>query len=130
VCEQGERTAVVSGKLRHSADSIPDCPAVGDWVMIQDAETDGNAVIHHILTRSSVFVRQSAGTGKEVQVIAANIDTVFICMSLNADFNLRRLERYLTVAWDSKARPVIKNFSVTLKKMTLSNSMCEIVVLV
>ncbi|GHU55777.1 hypothetical protein FACS1894132_12350 [Clostridia bacterium] len=75
--------------------------------MLEDTVTDGNAVIHHVLARSSVFVRQAAGTAGDVQVVAANIDIVFLCMSLNADFNLRRLERYLTVTWDSRAKPFI-----------------------
>jgi ribosome biogenesis GTPase len=107
VCEQGERIAVISGKLRHSSDLGADFPAVGDWVMLGNADIDGNAVIHHILRRKSVFTRQAAGTGNDVQIVAANIDIVFICMSLNADFNLRRLERYLSAAWDSRATPVI-----------------------
>jgi ribosome biogenesis GTPase len=72
----------------------------------QDAGA-GNAVIQHVLRRKSVFARQAAGTSNDEQVVAANIDTVFICMSLNADFNLRRLERYLTIAWSSMAAPVI-----------------------
>ncbi|MDR1961872.1 MAG: ribosome small subunit-dependent GTPase A [Gracilibacteraceae bacterium] len=107
VREDGYAKAVVSGKLRYSSGSALDFPAVGDWVMLEDDGTDGNAVIHHVLTRSSVFVRQAAGTAGDAQVVAANIDVVFICMSLNADFNLRRLERYLTVAWDSRAKPAI-----------------------
>ncbi|HPT69637.1 MAG TPA: ribosome small subunit-dependent GTPase A, partial [Syntrophomonas sp.] len=100
--------AEISGKLRYSSDLLSDYPAVGDFVMI-DRETDqnGNAIIHNILRRKSVFVRRAAGTSHEVQVVAANIDTVFICMSLNNDFNLRRLERYLSIAWDSGAMPVI-----------------------
>lgn len=68
---------------------------------------EGNAVIHHVLARKSAFLRKVAGTAKDAQVVAANIDTVFICMSLNNDFNLRRLERYLSIAWDSRATPVI-----------------------
>jgi ribosome biogenesis GTPase len=107
VSENGEHMAVVSGKLRHQSDNALDYPAVGDWVMLEDTGTDGNAVIHHVLTRSSVFVRQAAGTAGDAQVVAVNIDIVFLCMSLNADFNLRRLERYLTVAWDSRAKPFI-----------------------
>lgn len=67
----------------------------------------GNAVIHHILRRKSVLARQAAGAESTGQIIAANIDTIFICMSLNADFNIRRIERYLTIAWDSMATPVI-----------------------
>lgn len=61
----------------------------------------------HVLKRKSVFARKVAGEKEDLQVVAANIDTVFICMSLNNDFNLRRLERYLSIAWDSGALPVI-----------------------
>ena len=106
--EEGTLTASVSGKLAYSTGSQLDFPAVGDWVMIDRTnENNGNAVIHHVLKRKSVFTRLAAGTANEQQVVAANIDTVFICMSLNADFNTRRLERYLTIAWDSGATPVI-----------------------
>ncbi|HBQ26114.1 MAG TPA: ribosome small subunit-dependent GTPase A [Syntrophomonas sp.] len=106
--ENTEFIAEISGKLRYSSYELSDYPAVGDFVMI-DRENDlhGNAIIHDVLTRKSVFVRRTAGTSHDVQVVAANIDTVFICMSLNNDFNLRRLERYLSIAWDSGAIPVI-----------------------
>lgn len=108
VCENGEILAVVSGKLAHEANDGAAFPAVGDWVMIDRTEdSSGNAVIHHVLRRKSVFTRKAAGTSHERQVVAANIDLVFICMALNADFNLRRLERYLSIAWDSMATPVI-----------------------
>jgi ribosome biogenesis GTPase len=108
ITEHGELSAVVSGKLAYHADGKASFPAVGDWVMIDRMEdSSGNAVIHHILSRKSRFTRKAAGTAFEEQIVAANIDTVFICMSLNADFNLRRLERYLTIAWDSMATPVI-----------------------
>ncbi|MDR1128574.1 MAG: ribosome small subunit-dependent GTPase A [Treponema sp.] len=108
VCEAGNLHANVSGKLLHGADGGLDFPAVGDFVMIDRMDSDsGNAVIHHILRRTSIFTRKAAGTAIGVQVIAANIDMVFLCMALNADFNLRRLERYLTVAWDSRALPII-----------------------
>ncbi|MDR1131293.1 MAG: ribosome small subunit-dependent GTPase, partial [Oscillospiraceae bacterium] len=104
VSEKSEMFGAVSGRLQHGADGGIDFPAVGDWVMIdrQDADS-GNAVIHCVLSRKSAFVRKSAGTANEQQVIAANIDTLFLCMSLNADFNMRRMERYLTIAWDSRA---------------------------
>jgi ribosome biogenesis GTPase len=83
-------------------------PAVGDWVMVDRTDNSGGeAVIHHILDRKSAFTRKAAGTANAIQVIAANIDTVFLCMALNADFNLRRMERYLTICWDSGAIPVI-----------------------
>lgn len=108
ICEHGELIAGISGKLAYHADDQMSFPAVGDWVMIDRTENNsGNAVIKNILERKSVFVRQTAGTSNEQQVVAANIDTIFICMSLNSDFNLRRLERYLAIAWDSMAVPVI-----------------------
>lgn len=106
--ENGELMAEVSGRLRFEAKALSDYPAVGDFVMLdRDNSTNGNAVIHNILTRKSVFARKSAGTSHDKQIVASNIDTVFICMSLNNDFNLRRLERYLSIAWDSGAVPVI-----------------------
>jgi ribosome biogenesis GTPase len=105
---KSELMAEVSGKLRYNAGVLSDYPAVGDFVMIDRADDQsGNAIIHQVLTRKSVFIRKAAGTGQDVQVVAANIDTIFICMSLNNDFNVRRLERYLAIAWDSGARPVI-----------------------
>ncbi|KJS18069.1 MAG: ribosome biogenesis GTPase RsgA [Peptococcaceae bacterium BRH_c4b] len=106
--EQGELQASVSGKLFYTADGTMDFPAVGDWVMVDRMDGNaGNAIIHHILRRKSVFTRKAAGTSNATQIVAANIDVVLICMSLNADFNLRRLERYLSIAWDSMATPVI-----------------------
>lgn len=108
VSEAGEIQATVSGKLAYQAASNADFPAVGDWVMIDRMDcSSGDAVICQILRRKSVFERKAAGTSNASQVVAANIDTVFICMSLNLDFNLRRLERYLSIAWDSMASPVI-----------------------
>ncbi|MDR1230585.1 MAG: ribosome small subunit-dependent GTPase A [Spirochaetaceae bacterium] len=109
VSERGELAGTVSGRLQYGAEGSVDFPAVGDWVMVDRADDRaGAAVIRNILSRKSLFVRKAAGTkASESQVIAANIDTVFICMSLNADFSLRRLERYLTIAWDSGATPVV-----------------------
>lgn len=107
VTAHGEQSAVVSGKFRYEAQAVSEYPAVGDFVMVDHADEDGNAVIQAILPRKSVFIRRASGTANREQVVAANIDTVFICMSLNNDFNLRRLERYLSVAWDSGASPVI-----------------------
>lgn len=107
VTAHGEQPAVVSGKFRYEAQTVSEYPAVGDFVMVEHAGEEGNAVIQAILPRKSVFTRRAAGTSNREQVVAANIDTVFICMSLNNDFNVRRLERYLSVAWDSGASPVI-----------------------
>jgi len=106
--DKTEVLSEISGKLRYSSDEMSDYPAIGDFVMIdREDKTQGNAIIHHILARKSVFVRRAAGTSHDVQIVAANIDTVFICMSLNNDFNLRRLERYLSITWDSGAIPVV-----------------------
>ena len=102
----GEQNALVSGKFQFDAQSPSDYPAVGDYVMASCADPD-TAIIHQLLPRRSLFVRKAAGTSKTEQVVAANIDTVFLCMSLNNDFNLRRLERYLAVAWESGAEPVV-----------------------
>lgn len=120
-CEEGELLAEVSGKLLYTAEGSLDFPAVGDWVMIdRQKQYGGNAVIRSILPRRSLFVRKAAGTAGGAQIIAANIDTIFICMALNADFNIRRLERYLAIAWESRARPV-----VVLTKADLCDSLPE-----
>lgn len=102
----GEFSAQVSGKFQHNARNVADFPAVGDWVMLT-ATTGQQAIIQQVLPRKSVLTRGAAGSEGAGQIIAANLDTVFICMSLNADFNIRRIERYLTIAWESGAMPVI-----------------------
>lgn len=107
ISEDGERIAEVSGKIRYEAKSSSDLPSVGDFVMTGGNRGGGRAIIHHILPRNSVFIRKVAGTALKEQVIAANIDTVFICMSLNNDFNPRRLERYLSLCWESGVSPVV-----------------------
>ena len=103
---EGERMAGVSGRLRHEALSPSDYPAVGDFVLA-DTQTGGDAVIRSVLPRRSSFVRRAAGDSHQEQVVAANVDTVFLCMSLNRDFSLRRLERDFAVAWESGASPVV-----------------------
>ena len=105
---ENEIAAEVSGRYRHEASSPADFPVVGDYVRLDRTDDrEGVAMILGIEPRSSAFIRKSAGTGNESQVVAANIDTVFLCMALNRDFNLRRLERYLAAAWDSGAQPVV-----------------------
>ncbi|MHC1685502.1 MAG: ribosome small subunit-dependent GTPase A [Clostridiaceae bacterium] len=108
ITENGEILAEVSGKLNYLSNLATDYPAVGDWVLV-DRSTDerGNAIIHRILSRKSCFERKVAGKRIEGQIVAANIDIVFICMSLNNDFNIRRLERYISVCWESNAIPVV-----------------------
>lgn len=101
------KTATVSGRYRYDVKTVSDYPAVGDYVIAEWQEDDSNAVITGLFPRKSCFIRKAAGTGKQEQVVAANIDTAFICMSLNNDFNIRRLERYLSVTYDSGAVPVV-----------------------
>ncbi|MCE5285815.1 MAG: ribosome small subunit-dependent GTPase A [Pelosinus sp.] len=121
VTESGEVTAEVSGKFRFAVKALSDYPAVGDFVMLdRNCDAGGNAIIHHVLTRKSAFIRKAAGTANNEQIVASNIDMVFICMSLNNDFNLRRIERYLGIAWDSGAIPVI-----VLTKADLCENLAE-----
>jgi ribosome biogenesis GTPase len=105
--EQGELLSDVSGKLRHEAESRASLPTVGDWVLLQPRPDEGKATIHAVLPRRSKFVRKVAGTRTEEQIVGANIDTIFLVTSLNHDFNLRRIERYLLVAGESGAQPVV-----------------------
>lgn len=108
VTPRGEVFAEISGRFRYEVARLADFPAVGDFVMLDRSEDEGgNAIIHQVLTRKSSFERKVAGTTQDTQVVAANIDTVFLCMALNQDYNLRRLERYLSIAWDSAALPVV-----------------------
>lgn len=107
VTDQEDYSARVSRKFRYGAERPSDYPAVGDFVLMQCVNENDIAVIQKVLPRKSQFMRKAAGTNSVEQIVATNIDTVFICMSLNNDFNVRRLERYLSVAWDSGAMPVI-----------------------
>ncbi|NBI28770.1 ribosome small subunit-dependent GTPase A [Chengkuizengella marina] len=105
--ENGELLGEVSGKFRFESASREDYPAVGDWVVLQQMEGENKAIIHAVLPRTSKFSRKVAGITTEEQIVAANVDTVFIVISLNDDFNMRRIERYLIMVWESGANPVI-----------------------
>ena len=107
--QYGELTAKISGKMRYQAGTGDQYPAVGDWVVIRPQVNEKEGVIHAILPRKSRFSRKVAGERTEEQVVAANVDTVFIVSGLDGgrNFNLRRIERYLTLAWNSGASPVI-----------------------
>ena len=107
VSSQGEKLGEISGRFHYDVQAKSEYPAVGDFVMVDWNTSGGNAVIRHVLPRKSCFIRKAAGEKNEEQVVAANIDTVFLCMSLNNDFNLRRLERYISIAWNSGAVPVV-----------------------
>jgi ribosome biogenesis GTPase / thiamine phosphate phosphatase len=98
--------AELSGKFRFEVTQRDALPAVGDWVLIAP-KTDNKAIIHHLLPRKSKFSRKIAGTTTEEQIIVANVDTVFLVNALNQDFNPSRIERYLVMAWESGANPVI-----------------------
>lgn len=106
VTEEGEAEAEVSGKFRHEARGPADFPAVGDWAALRTVKC-GRAVIEALLARRGAFTRKAAGEAVEAQVVAANVDTVFLVSGLDGDFNLRRIERYVTAAWSSGAAPVV-----------------------
>jgi ribosome biogenesis GTPase len=109
VVESGEVSTTIAGRLRHAAELDPGAlfPAVGDWVAIADSGA-GNGVVQAVLPRVSAIVRRGpVDRSQPSQVLAANVDVAFVVMSLNADFNLRRLERYVAVAWESGAVPVV-----------------------
>lgn len=102
IAEDGPCSAELTGRLRHQALDKLDLPAVGDWVVLQ---SEGR--IDAVLPRKSAFVRKAAGDRTEPQVIAANIDRVFIVTSANTEFNPRRIERYIAAIWESGASPVL-----------------------
>ncbi len=103
---KGDLEAEITGNLRFTAKSREDFPTVGDWVALTLYEP-GFALIHKIFPRFSIIKRQAAGQSGETQVIAANIDYAFLVQSADRDFNINRLERYLTLCNTSKVRPVI-----------------------
>ena len=105
--QEGDVLAELSGKLRHEAVNRSHLPAVGDWVVIRSRPEGGRVVIHALLPRRTSFARQTAGSRTEEQIVGANVDTVFLVTSLNQDFSLRRIERYLVIAWESGANPII-----------------------
>ncbi len=99
--------AELIGKLIFNASSPVDYPAVGDWVLANFYDENTFAIIHEILPRKSLLKRKTPGKKVDFQLIAANIDVAFIVQSLNENFNLRRLERYLVMVNDSKIRPIV-----------------------
>lgn len=131
--EQGDCSAEICGKLRHEATALKDYPSVGDWVLVKFVNNNTHSIIYHVLDRQSCFSRKAPisggrtvrmidnrkvilGGATEEQVVAANINTVFIVMACDDNFNLRRLERYLLLTHNSGAKPVI-----VLNKIDLCN---------
>jgi ribosome biogenesis GTPase / thiamine phosphate phosphatase len=104
--EKGEFEAEVTGNLRFSAKSREDFPAVGDWVALTIYDPDFS-VIHKILPRFSVISRQAVGQFGEIQIIAANVDYALLVQAADRDFNINRLERYLSICYTSKVSPII-----------------------
>ena len=98
--------AEITGKLMFSAESPLDFPTVGDWCFVQYFDQNSPAIIHEVLPRKSILKRKASGKRVEFQAIASNIDCALIVQSLNADFNLRRLERYLVMVREGKIEPV------------------------
>ena len=105
--EGGEFDAQLAGRLKHNAERRSELPAVGDWVAVRKRPDEQQGAIVAVLPRRSHFSRKSAGNVTAEQVVAANIDVVFNVMALDADFSLRRLERYLLMARESGAEPVV-----------------------
>lgn len=102
-----ERSAEITGKMMFEAVTRKDYPAVGDWVAVQMYDGESPCIIHRILPRTTTLSRKTSGKEMEEQIIAVNVDIVFIVQGLDNDFNLRRLERFLVVASQSGAAPVI-----------------------
>lgn len=118
--EEGEVNAQLAGKFRYKATVKKDFPTVGDWVAMQMVEQENKAVIHGVLPRKTSFVRKAPISGgrkikngqivggvPEEQVIASNIDIAFIVSDLDGNYNLQRIERYITLAYNSGANPVV-----------------------
>ena len=123
--EAGELAGEAAGKLYHGADSAADLPKVGDWVAVSPLVGEPKAIIRQVLPRRTKFSRKAAGMQDTEQIIASNIDRLFIMQGLDHDFNLRRLERYLVMAWESGADPVI-----LLNKADLHDTVDEFIVAV
>jgi ribosome biogenesis GTPase len=104
---QGELFAELAGNLLYTADSSVDLPTTGDWVYVNFYDDDTHAIIHRVIPRKTLLRRKTAGKQVDYQLIAANIDVAFIIQSLDDDFNLRRLERYLVMVNESGIEPII-----------------------
>ena len=120
----GEVEAEITGNIRFAAKSREDFPAVGDWVAIT-YYGEGYAVINEILPRFSIIKRQAVAHFGEVQIIATNIDYAFLIQSVDRDFNVNRLERYLTICYSSKVNPIIVLTKTDLINEQQLNEMSE-----
>jgi ribosome biogenesis GTPase len=103
----GALRAALAGRMRRGIADTAELPAVGDWVAVRVPDGDGTGVIHAVLPRTGTFTRRAAGRTAEQQVVAANVDVVLLVVALTEDPNPRRLERYVAMAWESGAQPVV-----------------------
>jgi ribosome biogenesis GTPase len=120
LAEEGEVRARAAGRLFYAHEVGGQLPAVGDWVAVTPPAT-----IASILPRRSAYIRKNSGQDSTEQVLAANVDAAFLLAGLDDDFSLRRLERYITIAWESGAMPVI-----VLTKADLTPDVAEAVLAV
>ncbi|MEO6222542.1 MAG: ribosome small subunit-dependent GTPase A [Vicinamibacterales bacterium] len=125
ITESGERLAEATGRMKHLAQGRSELPAVGDWVALRIDDAGDRTLIKAVLARQGKFSRKSAGAWTDEQVIAANIDTVFLVSGLDGDLNPRRIERYLLLAGQSNARPVI-----ILNKSDLADDVADVVTII
>jgi ribosome biogenesis GTPase len=113
-----EASAKAAGRLYHAPFKQSGLPAVGDWVVVDDVDERGKATIHAVLPRKSTFSRKVAGKNSNEQVMATNLDTVWIVTTFGADLNPARLERYVSLVAESGAKPVIILAKADLEEMT------------
>ena len=104
--ENGDFEAEITGNLRYTANTREDFPAIGDWVAISEYD-DNKVLIHSILPRKTIIKRQAVGKKGENQIIATNIDFALIVQAIDRDFNINRIERYLTICNASNVKPII-----------------------
>ena len=104
--KNSEYNSEVIGNLSFTAESKNDLPEVGDWVAISEYDKN-KALIHSVYPRHSILERKAAGKISQTQIIATNIDYALIIQSVNRDFNINRIERYLTICHSSKIKPII-----------------------
>ena len=103
----GELSAECTGRLLHQAVHRTDLPAVGDWVAVRIRPGEACADIHAVMPRRTKFSRRAVGKSGAEQILATNVDTVLLVTALDQNYNLRRIERYLAVAWESGAQPIV-----------------------
>ncbi len=122
--EKGEFEAEITGNLRFTAKSREDFPAVGDWVALLNCDSDFT-IIHSVIPRTSVLSRQAVGKFGETQLIATNIDFALLVQAVDRDFNINRLERYLTICYASKVSPIIVLTKTDLIESQVLNEIVE-----